>query len=139
MQVNGALDGLAFMHSLGLVHGDLKAVRDHYTLDRDIVLTSVTQINILVNELEMPCLGDFGITTMPTATVNFTTMASSKGTLRWMSPELIDDTDDTDSDGLSSSTRCATQKADIWAMAMVIWEVINHSHVSKLLDKAETY
>lgn len=94
-------------------------------MNNDAALTATTQINILVNELEMPCLGDFGITTMPTSTVNFTSAASSKGTIRWMSPELIDDTDETDSDGPPWGSRCATQKADIWAMAMVIWEVLD--------------
>lgn len=79
--------------------------------------------NILVDEHEIPRLGDFGITTMPNSTINLTE-ATSAGTLRWMSPELFD-CEEYEGDGSNSGPGRTTHTpaADIWALAMVIWEV----------------
>jgi len=67
--------GLQYLHSMEMVHGDLKSA------------------NILIDNEKRACLADFGITgliynlTMPRTT---STTYNGKGTTRWIAPELLD-------------------------------------------------
>ncbi|KAJ6601110.1 kinase-like domain-containing protein [Mycena vulgaris] len=80
-RVNGALniniprrileigDGLAYLHSEGIIHGDLRGA------------------NILVDDSWHACLADFGLTVFNDATSAHT--PSRHGSARWMAPELF--------------------------------------------------
>jgi len=60
-------DGLAYLHSVGVVHGDLKAS------------------NILIDSSVRACLADFGLAQI------INKQSSFGGTIRWMAPELLHD------------------------------------------------
>ncbi|KAK7462223.1 hypothetical protein VKT23_007828 [Stygiomarasmius scandens] len=63
--------GIDYLHSQSIVHGDIKGV------------------NILIDEYWKPHLADFGLTLFADATRQNTT--DMGGTLRWMAPELFDE------------------------------------------------
>lgn len=90
LQIAGIASGLAYLHSRDVVHGDLKAA------------------NVLLDEKVQAVLCDFG---MAKALDNVTSSAlQGAGSLRWMSPELMDDS--------PKSTR-----SDVYAFGMTIVEV----------------
>ncbi|KAL0953745.1 hypothetical protein HGRIS_004935 [Hohenbuehelia grisea] len=63
--------GLSYLHSLDVVHGDLRGA------------------NILVNDSGHACIADFGLTVF-TDTLSYTGSSSSySGSARWMAPELL--------------------------------------------------
>ncbi|KAF9784798.1 kinase-like domain-containing protein [Thelephora terrestris] len=90
--------GVAYLHKLGVVHGDLKGA------------------NILVNDEGIACLADFGLMTIliENGTISLSaTAVSSAGTVPWMSPEL-----------LSGKISKPTPQSDCYALGMVIYEVL---------------
>ena len=125
------------MHRLGLVHGDLKGVGlpsskfqpiSHYP----------TKANILVNQDRRACVADFGLSTLTgvrshsaARNSDSTSLLSSPsndslvsftsgGTIRWMSPELLDP----GRFGVPGSEGDRpTRQSDCYAMGMVIYEV----------------
>lgn len=95
----GAADGLMYLHSRKLVHGDLKGA------------------NILIKQDGTSCLADFGFTTiMRTETCTFSSPTSG-GTVRWMSPELLIPDEQSELPG-------RTVFSDCYAFGMVIYEVL---------------
>jgi serine/threonine protein kinase len=113
--------GLHYLHSTHICHGDVKAVS---CFDIKYMLTSFwnSQANVLIDENYRCYLADFGIAAListKTATVGFATATrSTKGTMRWMAPELFDFTKlNTDSSGIKSAPR------DIYAFACTMLEV----------------
>ncbi|KAG8795785.1 hypothetical protein FRC12_009792 [Ceratobasidium sp. 428] len=82
------IEGLSYLHKLGVVHGDLKGA------------------NVLISENGSPRLADFGNAASKELTLRFT-QASTKGSFspRWTAPELFED------------TKCNVQ-ADIYALGM---------------------
>ncbi|KAH8792752.1 kinase-like domain-containing protein [Flagelloscypha sp. PMI_526] len=97
--------GLHYLHSTHICHGDVKAA------------------NVLIDENYQCYLADFGIAAListKTATVGFATATrSTKGTMRWMAPELFDFTKlNTDSSGIKSAPR------DIYAFACTMLEIV---------------
>ncbi|KAG8998468.1 hypothetical protein FRB93_013700 [Tulasnella sp. JGI-2019a] len=92
--IHGIAVGLAYLHSKGVVHGDLKAA------------------NVLLDDLLNPMLGDFGMTKVLGGEYSVTSPGlRGKGSSRWMSPGLVD-----------SSPK--TAKSDIYAFSMIIVEVL---------------
>ncbi|KAF9644941.1 kinase-like protein [Thelephora ganbajun] len=95
--------GLMYMHGEGVIHGDLKGA------------------NILIDKHGHACLADFGLVTIASDPAYHTTLTSSTnaGTIRWMSPELLDP----DQFGFEDSR--PTKESDCYALGMVIYEVLN--------------
>ena len=79
---------------------------------------SIGQANILIDMSGRACLADFGLLTI----LSNTTILSScgqGGTIRWMSPELLD----LEMFGLKDSRR--TKSSDCYALGMVIYKVLS--------------
>ncbi|KAF9267925.1 kinase-like protein [Marasmius fiardii PR-910] len=93
--------GISYLHSRKIVHGDLKGV------------------NILVTSEERACIGDFGLSRVAdTHGLSLTsTTAFSKGTTRWLAPELLHSDADSDLPCISSSF------SDIYAFACICYEI----------------
>ncbi|KAJ7758020.1 kinase-like domain-containing protein [Mycena metata] len=64
-------DGLQYLHSQNIVHGDLRGA------------------NILISNEWRACLADFGLASFSDVTASTTTSHNRAGSLRWMAPELI--------------------------------------------------
>ncbi|KAG8710660.1 hypothetical protein FRC08_016878 [Ceratobasidium sp. 394] len=87
--------GLEYLHSIGVVHGDLKGQ------------------NILVSNDQMPMITDFGNAVLQQGTLMFTeTTNAPQFTPRWTAPELMDD-------GVRQS-----READVYALGMTILEIM---------------
>ncbi|KAJ7202578.1 kinase-like domain-containing protein [Mycena pura] len=65
-------EGLQYLHSQQVVHGDLRGA------------------NILISNGWNACLADFGLTSFSDVTASTDTSHNRAGSLRWMAPELID-------------------------------------------------
>ncbi|KAF8598745.1 kinase-like protein [Ceratobasidium sp. AG-I] len=90
------INGLAYMHSQGVIHGDLKAA------------------NVLVSFDGIAKLADFGCTTLKQdSTVQFTRTGTVNFSLRWAAPELLTD------------EGSASVASDVYALAMTIMEVVS--------------
>ncbi|KAF8172841.1 kinase-like domain-containing protein [Mycena galopus ATCC 62051] len=88
--------GLQYLHSCGIVHGDLRGT------------------NILIKQDWSACLADFGLSIFSDATSSMTT--NRGGSLYWMAPELLDP----DSSG-DKITR--TPASDVYAFGCVCFEL----------------
>ncbi|KAG8883272.1 hypothetical protein FRB97_006967, partial [Tulasnella sp. 331] len=90
------LDAMIYLHSQGIVHGDLKGR------------------NVLVDSTGDVALCDFGLAKLldndPTS---FSTSSFGMGTLRWCAPELFRDTDVTH-----------TKETDVWSFACLTLEIL---------------
>ena len=77
--------------------------------------------NILINKDGLARLADFGLLTIVSDPTNYTTSGSTvaRGTVRWMSPELLDP------DQFESSDGRPTKESDCYALGMVIYEVLS--------------
>jgi serine/threonine protein kinase len=118
------------MHTLGVIHGDLKPVRG-VPGRRAVSGLSKRQVNILVDEHRNARLVDFGLTTvLLNSTTQVTTISSDGvgGTLRYMAPELH----------LVSDPAFETPKlnvlTDIYALSITLWEVCSSASPSLLGD-----
>ncbi|KAG9045167.1 hypothetical protein FS837_006935 [Tulasnella sp. UAMH 9824] len=87
-------DGLEYLHSQSICHGDIKAA------------------NVLVNAERRAVLCDLGLARLHDE--NFTRLESTgsfKGSLRWCSPELFND-------------QPRSPQSDMWAWAWLVWEIM---------------
>ncbi|CUA70595.1 Focal adhesion kinase 1 [Rhizoctonia solani] len=88
-------DGIDYLHNKSIIHGDLKPE------------------NILVSKEHAPKLTDFGNSALGEYTLQFTHSNTTPSmSLRWAAPEIIQE-----------ETK-ATQASDVYALGMVIFEVI---------------
>ncbi|KAF9783784.1 kinase-like domain-containing protein [Thelephora terrestris] len=99
----GVAKGLVYMHEQRMAHGDLKGA------------------NILIDGDANVRLADFGLLSIMSDT---TTPVSSKsltqaGTLRWMSPELLNPK------RFNLKRSCPTERSDCYALGMVVYEVLS--------------
>ncbi|QRV97183.1 Tyrosine-protein kinase [Ceratobasidium sp. AG-Ba] len=89
--------GLEYIHSLPMIHGDLKGA------------------NVLVSDTGVPMITDFGNAVLQYGTLQFTKTAQLPGfTARWTAPELLLSEDHTQS-----------KEADVYALGMTILEVMS--------------
>ena len=118
-QLHEAAMGLHYLHERRIVHGDLKGV---------CPLSSISfyaydlQDNILIADGPVrACLADFGLSTLAPSPLGETSTITTGGTYRYMSPELLDPGD------IEGKSARPTQPADIYALGMVIYEVLTGS------------
>ncbi|EIN04609.1 kinase-like protein [Punctularia strigosozonata HHB-11173 SS5] len=97
--VLGVARGLAYLHSSGIVHGDLRGV------------------NILVDENMCPLLADYGLAQLIAEWPMLATRKKPEGSTRWTSPELLSP----ESFGLTNSN--PTCASDMYAFACVCYEI----------------
>ena len=93
----GAANGMSYLHELRVVHFDLKP--DNLLVDGDL-----SSANAAVK------VADFGLSKHK-YTSYVTGCRDLRGTLPYMAPELISDPDH------------VTEKADVWSMGIVLWEL----------------
>jgi serine/threonine protein kinase len=91
---------------------------------------SSLQPNILLDSELRACLTDFGLAGVLHHTIGFTTVTGLRGSIRWMSPELL---------GIDSTPSKPTMQSDVWALGIVWWEVSHprcfvHSKLIILVD-----
>ncbi|KAF8130910.1 kinase-like domain-containing protein [Mycena galopus ATCC 62051] len=88
--------GLQYLHSRGIVHGDLRGT------------------NILINQDCSACLADFGLSIFSDATVTISTTRA--GSRYWMAPELLDP-------GRFGMKFARTTATDVYAFGCVCFEL----------------
>ncbi|KAH7338712.1 kinase-like domain-containing protein [Rhizoctonia solani] len=94
--VTQVASGLAYIHSLNMVHGDIKA------------------LNALVSVEGVAKVTDFGLSTMSESSLDFSaTTAQQAGSIRWAAPELL----------LEETAKSAA--SDIYALGMTILEIFS--------------
>ncbi|KAI0742205.1 hypothetical protein C8Q80DRAFT_1186590 [Daedaleopsis nitida] len=86
--------GMGYLHSKGVLHGDLKAA------------------NVLVDDRKHCVIADFGQSEMKSEAYRISGMPLPHGTLRWQAPELMS--------GLSG----LTQQIDVYAFAITVVELL---------------
>lgn len=91
-QVVGICEGLKYLHSRDIIHGDIKGVN---------ILISGSDSN------PIPVLSDFGLSKAPDIP-GFTVIAC--GTTNWTAKELLED-----------DKSVPTQASDIWSLGMMIY------------------
>ena len=109
-QLSDIANGLYYLHSCNVVHGDLKGVCDR-SKSRSAAVLMVDQLNILVDGSGRARIADFGLATV-TQSLDSVRSASCHHALtaRWTAPEVLDE-------GTYS------KEADIFSFAMVMIEV----------------
>ncbi|KAF9255402.1 kinase-like protein [Marasmius fiardii PR-910] len=94
--------GLAYLHSRKIVHGDLKGV------------------NILITPDERACIADFGLSRVADShaiKLTSSTTTQSKGTTRWLSPELL----------RPDPPSATSMLSDMYAFSCVCYEIFTGS------------
>lgn len=95
--------GVSYLHSIGMVHGDIKA------------------LNILVSADGILKISDFDYSILTGSTLRFSeTTRPGGGTFRWMAPELLLDRDDDD-----SPPAARNKTTDVYALGMTMLEIIS--------------
>ena len=107
-KLRGITEGLHYLHSCNVVHGNLKGVCDYSKPHFTTVLTP-GQLNILMDSIDRARITDFGIATI---TQDLYHGSDNLGyTPRWTAPEILN------GEGTYS------KEADVFAFAMVMIEV----------------
>ncbi|KAL5496050.1 hypothetical protein ACEPAH_3143 [Sanghuangporus vaninii] len=116
--VIGIASGLAYLHSLGIVHSDIKSD------------------NIMISDLENALICDFGCSRMVDSSRTYARLTSSvKGTSRYLAYELVVAPD---LGGEVSGSH--TTKTDVWAFGMTVFELFTHERpYANLLDTQVVY
>ncbi|EMD31962.1 hypothetical protein CERSUDRAFT_59360 [Gelatoporia subvermispora B] len=92
--------GLAYLHSLGVVHADVRAT------------------HIMIDGMNIARLINFGLATLPMDDqADLTPTSPMTLAIRWAAPELLDP----ESFGINEST--CTPKCDVYSFSMTMWEV----------------
>ena len=112
--------GVEYLHENGIVHGDLKGVRD---LKRRLPckFTCFAQANVMIDDSGRARLIDFGLSRLWDSVVGASglTMSTVSFSLRWCAPELV----------LSDKAQ-VTKSSDVYACASTALQVRTPSHRS---------
>ncbi|KAJ1350466.1 hypothetical protein KIN20_006262 [Parelaphostrongylus tenuis] len=114
--MSGMLEGLAFLHEpqgnkCTVVHRDIKS--------KNILLKTV-ETSKSEKELTLTaCIADFGLAAVFNSPQIDEQVTGQVGTFRYMSPEVLE--------GATEFTIPAFQRIDVYAMALVMWEVLSRS------------
>ncbi|KAH8115040.1 kinase-like domain-containing protein [Phellopilus nigrolimitatus] len=99
--VIGIAEGLKYLHGKGVIHSDLKAE------------------NVLISDDGLPRICDFGISRILISSQTFGATSSqnngTKGSLRWMSKELLE---------ICEPPNTHSMESDIWAFGMTVYELL---------------
>ncbi|EYC01862.1 hypothetical protein Y032_0104g3643 [Ancylostoma ceylanicum] len=117
--MSGMLEGLAFLHEAQgnkctVVHRDIKS--------KNVLLKSVE----CANEKELAltaCIADFGLAAVFSSPQIDDQVTGQVGTFRYMSPEVLE--------GATEFTVPAFQRIDVYAMALVMWEVLSRTSLAE--------
>ena len=100
-----------------MIHGDLKGVR-LLQLQPPILPTLSTKANILIDQTGHARLADFGLVTVISDATNSSNSSAQGGTVRWMSPELIDPS------RFGLEKVLPTVSSDCYSLGMVVYETV---------------
>ena len=110
-KLRGITDGLHYLHSCDVVHGDLKGVCDS-SKSRSTIVLKPGQPNILIDANGHARITDFGLA-MATQDLDSlrSTLDDHGHTVRWTAPEIL------------SEQGTYSKEADVFSFAMVMIEV----------------
>lgn len=105
--------GLAYVHSVKIIHRDVKVIStaDSHVKLRALVLLALIllllqSLNVLITRDMVAKLTDFGA-----STIMAPTMSQGIGSIMWMAPEVLHSKD-------------YSEKADIYSFGIVLWEIL---------------
>lgn len=116
--------GLHYLHSQGVVHGDLKGVCELHAYHTPFItsLTEHAQPNILIDDNNNAVLCDFGLASITAdAESAHASTVNSAGSIRWMAPERLSIFDG--SSEPSPNAFRVTKESDMYSLSMVVIEV----------------
>jgi serine/threonine protein kinase len=115
--------GLNHLHSIEVIHGDLKSVSVQSLLSPSAPAEFEKQSNVLIDPSGGPRLTDFGFSsiTRNICSVNAST-PNGRGSTRWRAPELLVLSIKPKDQDKAKSAR-PTNKSDVYSLAMVAIEV----------------
>jgi len=121
-QLIDIIRGLSYLHSQGVVHGDLKGVGEHSKMCFNTSLIVYVQPNILIDDNKNAVLCDFGLASITAdAESAHASTVNSAGSIRWMAPERLSIFDG-NPEPAPTAVR-VTRESDMYSLAMVVIEV----------------
>jgi serine/threonine protein kinase len=135
LQILDVINGLDYLHQNKVVHGDLKGVSLPQAFGLyDVTFDQCLQANILVSSTGVTRIADFGLSSIFDTSGprwrSMPTITQAGGTVRWMAPELLDESHD------GHSPR-PTFSSDIYSLGSIMYEVsmvafIFHRHLRSI-------
>ena len=113
--------GLMYMHSQGIIHGNLKGVRFLAQWSPSCAQLTRSKANILINDDGRACLTGFNLLRMASDQSTISPMGVTGDTIRRLSPERLHP----EHFGFKESH--PTKESDCYALGMVIYEVLTGS------------
>ena len=110
-QLSDVAEGLNYLHSCNVVHGDLKGVRGYMLFSFTAILTP-HQSNILVDPTGCARITNFGLVMVTQSLDSIRNASGERGhSAQWIAPEILD--------GQGTHSR----EGDVFSFAMVMIEV----------------